>query len=71
MNSFGNGLVIPYQQYLFPSSKAPHFKESHAWISSLIFVVLLTLMCGFGIDMVQAYFEKKEKRTDIDEQVEA
>lgn len=45
MNSFGNGLVIPYQQYLFPSSRAPHFKESHAWISGLVSVVLLTLMC--------------------------
>ncbi|KAF2136505.1 uncharacterized protein K452DRAFT_237392 [Aplosporella prunicola CBS 121167] len=68
MRSFGDGIVTPYQQYLFPSSKAPQFKESHSWSSGLVFVILLTLMCGFGIDLVQRYAEKAGKVAEADEE---
>ncbi|KAF9629034.1 permease of the major facilitator superfamily [Lasiodiplodia theobromae] len=71
MNSFGNGLVIPYQQYVFPSSKAPQFAGTHAWTSGLVFVVLLTLACGFGIDFVQGFFEKRKDTTGEDHSDEA
>ncbi|CAG8950622.1 hypothetical protein HYFRA_00002831 [Hymenoscyphus fraxineus] len=53
MGSFGQAVVIPFQQYQFPSSQAPTYSKTHGYASALAFVVALTLWTGFGIGWIE------------------
>lgn len=53
MGSFGQAVVIPFQQYQFPSSQAPAYKKTHGYASALAFVVALTVWTGFGIGWIE------------------
>ncbi|KAF3053753.1 hypothetical protein E8E11_011946 [Didymella keratinophila] len=68
MVSFGQAVVIPFQQLQLPSGQAPDFSETHGWGSALAFVVALTLWTGFGIELSQKVFEKKitKIRSDVE-----
>lgn len=61
MVSFGQAVVIPFQQYQLPSGQAPKFSHTHGWVSALCFVVALTLWTGFGIDLVSRIFGKRSE----------
>ncbi|OJK01318.1 hypothetical protein ASPACDRAFT_115961 [Aspergillus aculeatus ATCC 16872] len=65
MVSLGQAVVIPFQQFQFPSSQAPEFKRTHGWASGLAFVVALTLWTGVGIDTVQRVVQRRKKTGSI------
>lgn len=60
MTSVGGALVIPFQQYQFPSSQAPHFAKTHGWPSALVFVVALTLWTGVVVPVWQRRMEGRK-----------
>lgn len=53
MGSIGQAVVIPFQQYQFPSSQAPAYAGTHGYASALVFVVALILWTGFGIEFIE------------------
>ena len=68
MTSVGGAVVIPFQQYQFPSSQAPHFKQTHGWPSALAFVIALALWTGLGIPALQRWSERKVKVGEEEEE---
>lgn len=56
--SFGQAVVIEFQQYQLPRGQAPKFSHTHRWASALCLVIALTLWTGFGIDLVSRVFGK-------------
>ncbi|KAH8682022.1 major facilitator superfamily transporter [Xylariales sp. PMI_506] len=60
-NAAGQACLLPYQQLMFPSSQAPHFASTHAWISSFVFTIATVLWTAFGISSVQKWAEKRHK----------
>lgn len=53
MASFGMAVVIPFQQYQFPSSEAPAYASTHGYGSALAFVVGLTIWTGITIPFIE------------------
>ncbi len=66
MISIGGALVIPWQQFQFPSSQAPRFAQTHGWPSALAFVIALTLWMGLGLPAVQKWGERRAERKKLD-----
>ncbi|KAL4903052.1 hypothetical protein BDW74DRAFT_186641 [Aspergillus multicolor] len=64
MVSLGQAVVIPFQQLQFPSGEAPEFKGTHGWASGLVFVVVLTLFTGVGIDGLEWFFNRKRVKDE-------
>jgi hypothetical protein len=65
-------MVTPFQQYMFPSSQAPTYSQTHGYPAALVFVIALTLMCSVGIGLMErreikraAQLPKEEKLSDV------
>jgi ACS family pantothenate transporter-like MFS transporter len=65
MGSFGQAVVIPFQQDQFPSSQAPAYAKTHGYGSVLALVVALTLWTGFGIGFIEKRAPRWFKRQGI------
>ena len=68
MVSVGGAVIIPFQQYQFPSSQAPTYHKTHGWGSALAMVVALTLWMGFGLPAFQKWAQKREQKIKADEE---
>jgi ACS family pantothenate transporter-like MFS transporter len=65
MGSFGQAVVIPFQQDQFLSSRAPTYAKTHGYGSALAFVVALTLWTGFGIGFIEKRAPRWFKRQSV------
>ncbi|EPE06679.1 major facilitator superfamily transporter [Ophiostoma piceae UAMH 11346] len=68
MVSVGGAVIIPFQQYQFPSSQAPKYSKTHGWGSALAMVIALTLWMSFGLPAFQKWAQKREQTIKADEE---
>lgn len=68
MIAVGTAVGTPYQQYVFPSSEAPYYRQTNGFSYALAFTVLLTFWTGVGLPLLETwkndknYFRKQLKK---------
>ncbi|ODV82615.1 hypothetical protein CANARDRAFT_204857 [[Candida] arabinofermentans NRRL YB-2248] len=63
MVAIGTSVVTPFQQYVFPSSEAPFYKQTNGFSYALAFTVCLVAWTGIGLPLLETYMEKKKKNS--------
>lgn len=67
MIAIGTAIGTPYQQYVFPSSEAPYYRQTNGFSYAVAFTVLLTFWTGVGLPLLETW---KTNRSSFNKHLE-